>query len=201
MPRSHTAYLVPILSARRQCRACCRPPWTRCWARPSSSARTCVRWSSGSVITTPSGQTTATPDSQRRSGDSFTFENHAKFGEVLPTFCFYQYFTKEDVSRKNYLLFVPQIIFFLSYFMDLGNEMRPELKLYSTSYMQCWRSVTFWYGSGCGSGSSDPYLWLTNPDADPGGPKTYGSSGSGFGTLVHLYHSSKIKSHKEVTKQ
>jgi hypothetical protein len=21
------------------------------------------------------------------------------------------------------------------------------------------------YGSGCGSGSSDPYLWLTDPDA------------------------------------
>ncbi len=48
-----------------------------------------------------------------------------------------------------------------------------------------------------------PYLWLTNPDADPGGPKTNGSYGSGcvFGKLVHLHHSSKIKSHKEVTKQ
>ena len=32
---------------------------------------------------------------------------------------------------------------------------------------------------------TDPYLWLTNPDADLGGPKTYGSykSGSGTGTL------------------
>ncbi len=49
---------------------------------------------------------------------------------------------------------------------------------------QCWRSVTFWYGYG----SSDPYLRLTDPDADPGCPKTYGS-----GTLV--------KSQKEVTKQ
>ncbi len=38
--------------------------------------------------------------------------------------------------------------------------------------------MTFWYGSG----SSDPYLWLTNPDADPGGPKTYGSYGYGFGS-------------------
>jgi hypothetical protein len=38
---------------------------------------------------------------------------------------------------------------------------------------QCSRSVTFWYGSG----SSDPYLWLTDPD-----------------------HSLQIKSHKEVTK-
>ncbi len=57
--------------------------------------------------------------------------------------------------------------------------------------------MTFWYGrSRCGSGSSDPYLRLT----DPGGPKTYGSygSGCGFGTLVHLHHSSKIISHKEV---
>ncbi len=28
-----------------------------------------------------------------------------------------------------------------------------------------------WYGSGCGPGSSDPYLWLTDPDADPGAQK------------------------------
>jgi hypothetical protein len=25
-------------------------------------------------------------------------------------------------------------------------------------YYQCWGSVTFWYGSGCRCGSSDPYL-------------------------------------------
>jgi hypothetical protein len=35
-----------------------------------------------------------------------------------------------------------------------------------------------------------------NPD--PGDPITYGF---GSGTLVHLHHGSKIKSHKEVTKQ
>ncbi len=45
------------------------------------------------------------------------------------------------------------------------------------SWVQCWGSVTFWYGSG----SSDPYLWQTDPDADPGGPKRYGSYGSGSG--------------------
>ncbi len=39
--------------------------------------------------------------------------------------------------------------------------------------------------------STDPYLCLTDPDADPGGPKTYGS-GCEVGTLV--------KSHKEVTR-
>ncbi len=32
---------------------------------------------------------------------------------------------------------------------------------------QCSVSGTFCYGSGCGPGSSDPYLWLTDPDADP----------------------------------
>jgi hypothetical protein len=40
---------------------------------------------------------------------------------------------------------------------------------------------------------------------DLGGTKTYGSYGSRSGcvsgTLVHLHHSSKIRSHKEVTKQ
>jgi hypothetical protein len=40
---------------------------------------------------------------------------------------------------------------------------------------------------------------LTYPDADPGGRKTHGSYGSAFETLVHLHHSSKIKSCKEVT--
>ncbi len=34
----------------------------------------------------------------------------------------------------------------------------------------------------------NPYLSITNPYADPRGPKTYRS-----GTLVHLHHSSKIK--------
>jgi hypothetical protein len=48
-----------------------------------------------------------------------------------------------------------------------------------------------WYGSGCGSGSSDPYLCLTDPNADLGGPRTYGSYGSG----------TQVKSHNEVTKQ
>ncbi len=35
----------------------------------------------------------------------------------------------------------------------------------------------------------DPYLWLTDPDADPGGPKTYGSGSgcvSGSPTLFEL---------------
>ncbi len=28
----------------------------------------------------------------------------------------------------------------------------------------------------------DPYLWLMDPYSDPGGPETYGSFGSGFGS-------------------
>jgi hypothetical protein len=39
----------------------------------------------------------------------------------------------------------------------------------------------------------DPYLWLTDQDANPGGPKTSGFSGSGSATLA--------KRHKEVKKQ
>ncbi len=41
-------------------------------------------------------------------------------------------------------------------------------------------SVTFWYGFGCGSVFSDPYL-LCLTDPGPGGTKTYGS---GSGTLI-----------------
>jgi hypothetical protein len=41
-------------------------------------------------------------------------------------------------------------------------------------------------------------ILVTDLDADPRGPKTYGSRS---GTRVYLHHSSKIKSHKEVMKQ
>ncbi len=41
----------------------------------------------------------------------------------------------------------------------------------SLSFRQCCGSVTFWYGSGCGS--SDPFLWLTDPDGDPVGPEKH----------------------------
>jgi hypothetical protein len=49
----------------------------------------------------------------------------------------------------------------------------------------------------------DPYLWLTNPDANPGGPKTYRSyrSGSGCGsgsttlpsTITICKHTSRVR--------
>ncbi len=56
------------------------------------------------------------------------------------------------------------------------------------TFQKCCGPVTFWYGSG--SETSDPYLYLRDPDADPGGPKTY-ASGSG----------TQVKSLKEVTEQ
>jgi len=52
---------------------------------------------------------------------------------------------------------------------------------------QCSGSVTFWYGSG----SEDPYSWLTDPDADPGIQQKYGSYGSG--TLLYETVLSSIK--------
>jgi hypothetical protein len=63
---------------------------------------------------------------------------------------------------------------------------------------QCCESLKFWYGYG----SSDPYLCQKDPDADTGGTKTFVRIlRIRIGTLVHLHHSSKIKSKKEVTKQ
>ncbi len=67
-------------------------------------------------------------------------------------------------------------------------------KITTYAYEQRCGSLTFWYGSRCWS------LALTNGSGwGSGSPKSYGSYGSG--TLVHLHHSSKIKSHKTVTKQ
>jgi hypothetical protein len=44
---------------------------------------------------------------------------------------------------------------------------------------QCCGSVKFL----CGSGPSDPYFRLTDPDADPGGAKTYGSHTGTFSSF------------------
>ncbi len=60
-------------------------------------------------------------------------------------------------------------------------------------HLLTFKTVVFGYSVG------DPWHFGTDPDADPGGPKTNGfGSGCGFITLVHFHHSSKIKSHKEV---
>ncbi len=63
---------------------------------------------------------------------------------------------------------------------------------------QCSGSVTLWYGSGFGSRSSDPYFWLTDPY-----PALFVSDlqNANKKYFFSLHHSSKIKSHKEVTKQ
>ncbi len=60
--------------------------------------------------------------------------------------------------------------------------------------------MTFWYGSG----SADPYIGLIDPD--PALDRAIFVSDIQDGLLliedtVHLHHFSKIKSHKEVTKQ
>ncbi len=60
--------------------------------------------------------------------------------------------------------------------------------------LQCCGSVTFWYGSESGSPSSGPYLCLTDPHADPGGPKQWqkviktsqNSRNQGFSLLICL---------------
>jgi hypothetical protein len=50
-----------------------------------------------------------------------------------------------------------------------NHRMRSPIKnVYSSCVVD---PVTFWYGSRCRSGSSDPYLCLTDPDADQWGLK------------------------------
>ncbi len=58
----------------------------------------------------------------------------------------------------------------------------------------------------CGCGSSNLYLWLTDPDADPGGPKhtddTEQDPGADSDPVTGTYtFPQRLKSHKEVTKQ
>jgi hypothetical protein len=69
----------------------------------------------------------------------------------------------------------------------------------------CPVTVSFFtiFAEGSGTRSGDGSI---DPDADPEGPKTYGSYRSGcffayYFLKVHLHHFSKIKSHKEVRKQ
>ncbi len=73
---------------------------------------------------------------------------------------------------------------------------------------QCCGSMTFWCGSGSGSGSADPCLWLIDPDSDPAifvidlqdtNKKLILKKSFLFNVYLHLF--SKIKSQKEVTKQ
>ncbi len=67
--------------------------------------------------------------------------------------------------------------------------------------------MTFWCGSGSDSGSAGPCLWLMDPDPtiliiDQQKTTVFFKRFSAHYFLnVHLHHSSKIKSQKDVTKQ
>ncbi len=60
----------------------------------------------------------------------------------------------------SYLKFIPNCLLWGSKCVNLTGERR-NVKLFRVT--QCWGSVTFW----CGSGSSDSYLWLMDPDLEP----------------------------------
>ncbi len=67
---------------------------------------------------------------------------------------------------------------------------------------QWWGSVAFWYGSGCGSGFSDQYLWLMGSGSESGRPEQIRILRLGnrmrirnTGTFTSFF---KDKSHKEV---
>jgi hypothetical protein len=69
---------------------------------------------------------------------------------------------------------------------------------------QCSGSVTFWYGSG----SRDPYIWLTDSDPGPNSAFRHWPSRRQqkrifpyYFLKVHLHSFEKIKIHKEVTKE
>ncbi len=49
-----------------------------------------------------------------------------------------------------------------------------------------------WHFGSYADPEPDPYLWLTEPDADPGGPKTYGSGSDA--DKVHGYDTSTFTS-------
>ncbi len=101
-------------------------------------------------------------------------------------------------AAKFYLVFSTVII--------SRSFLRPKLSwrsqpnsVYSKRYSTCFYLVLyfamlisflpiFWVFMSVLGIPSDPYLWLKDPDADPGDIKT-----SGSGRLVHLHHSSKIK--------
>ncbi len=76
--------------------------------------------------------------------------------------------------------------------MRIRNTVKKSQRSHKTVEVKVFLTIFAWWWK-------DPepvsYLWLMDPDADPGGPKTYGSFGSGCGCGTLL------KSHKEVTKQ
>ncbi len=74
------------------------------------------------------------------------------------------------------------------------------------SFRQCCGSMKFLYGSGCGSGSADPYIWLMDPepsfffsDLQDVKKKVFFllSFFADYFSKVHLHHCSKIKDIKK----
>ncbi len=69
------------------------------------------------------------------------------------------------ITKQEYVPFVRKK-FKVQEFPSPSVTVQCNLGEYFLLFQQCFGSVTFWYEYGCGSGSSDPYLCLTDPDAD-----------------------------------
>ncbi len=86
-------------------------------------------------------------------------------------------FDLQDANKKLFFFstFFCLLLFegtFTSLFLD-----KKSWRSHKTVWIKVFLTIFAW------SKDLDPYLWLTNPDPDPGCPKTYGSNGSGSTTL------------------
>ncbi len=75
----------------------------------------------------------------------------------------------QDVKKNQSKVFLP-------YFLKINLHHFSKIMKSQNSRNKCFLTIFAWWWK-----HPDPYLWLMDPD--PGGPKTYGSCGSGSATL------------------
>ncbi len=113
---------------------------------------------------------------------------------------------------KVWLVFIKKLFFVLAFLVCC--LLFPHSPTAWIRSQQCCRSMTFWCGSGSGSGSADPCFWLMDPDPGSGScyfrhwpsrcqqKSNFCLNFSAYYFLkVHLHHFYKIKvkkSHKIV---
>jgi hypothetical protein len=117
----------------------------------------------------------------------------------------------KTIRNSSLLSFQSHVLSFCCAWFRFSFEAKQLKEILCFRYKQCSGSMTFWCGSGCGSGSVDPSLWLMDPDPDPAifvidlqdvNKKLNLKKCSDYYFLtVHLHHFSKIIYPKEVTKQ
>ncbi len=107
---------------------------------------------------------------------SMPLTNGSGFGS-----CYFRHWTSRRQQKSNLFKKFFYLLLFEGAFTSFSKNKVKKKSQHRTVGIKIFLTIFAWWYKDL---DLDPYLWLMDPDPDPGGPKTYGSNGSWSATLL-----------------